>query len=220
MGRRFPLQSLHTTGEEASTAGKSAGSTPYPNAAILFESGDDKDDNIKCGRCDSPITYCHCSPTRLPPRINVDEEDNKETLVSPTETTNNESRLVEVRVGRGMEGETNHGGRVQAHRRRMYAPGTLQRPTRRSLSPTPNGFVRNQGLNYVPFRIPTTNGRGVALAKYVMVRMGINPTVAGCMYKGGVVYQGDVHAAPSHDHGDRIPDYTHEQLHHFRSNYA
>jgi hypothetical protein len=157
----------------------------------------------------------------LPPRINInEEEDNEETPVSPSETANNESRPVEVRVGRGMEGETNHGGRVQAHRRRMYAPGTLQRPTRRSLSPTPNGFVRNQGLNYVPFRIPTTNGRGVALAKYVMVRMGINPTVAGCMYKGGVVYQGDVHAAPSHDHGDRIPDYTHEQLRHFRSDYA
>jgi hypothetical protein len=40
------------------------------------------------------------------------------------------------------------------------------------------------------------------------------------MYKGGVVYQGDVHAAPSHDHGDRVPDYTHEQLRHFCSDYA
>jgi hypothetical protein len=157
----------------------------------------------------------------LPPRINIDEEkDDEETLVSPTETANDESRPVEVRVGRRMEGETNHGGRVQAHHRRMYAPGTPQRPTRHSLSPTPNGFVCNQGLNYVPFRIPTTNGRGVTLAKYVMVRMGINPTVAGCMYKGGVVYQGDIHAAPSHDHGDRVPDYTHEQLRHFCSDYA
>jgi hypothetical protein len=49
MGRRFPFQSLSTTGEEASAAGKSAGSTPYPNAAILFESRDDEDDDIKCG---------------------------------------------------------------------------------------------------------------------------------------------------------------------------
>jgi hypothetical protein len=157
----------------------------------------------------------------LPPHINVDEEkDNEETPVSPTETANNESRSVEVRVGRGMEGETNHGGRVQAHCCRMYAPGTLQRPMCHSLSPTPNGFVHNQGLNYVPFHIPTTNGRGTAPAKYVMVRMGINPTVAGCMYKGGVVYQGDVHAAPSHDHGDCTPDYTHEQLRHFRIDYT
>jgi hypothetical protein len=102
----------------------------------------------------------------------------------------------------------------------MYAPGTPQRQVRRTLSPTPDRFVHNQGLNYVPFRIPTTDGQGVAPAKYVMVHMGINPTVAGCMYKGGVVYQGDVHAAPSHDHGDHVPDYTHKQLCHFRSNYA
>jgi hypothetical protein len=212
---------VDATREETGIAGKSASNTPYPNTTILFDSGDDEDDDIKCGRCENPIAYCHCSPTMLPPRINVDEEeDNEETLVSPSETANNESRPVEVHVGRGMEGETNHGGRVQAHHRRMYAPGTLQRLTRHSLSPTPDGFIRNQGLNYVPFRIPTTNGRGVAPAKYVMVRMGINPTVAGCMYKGGVVYQGDVHAVPSHDHGDRVPDYTHEQLRHFRSDYA
>jgi hypothetical protein len=41
--------------------------------------------------------------------------------------------------------------------------------------------------------------------------MGMNPTVWGCTYKGGVVYQGDVHAAPDHDHGP-TPDYTNEQL--------
>jgi hypothetical protein len=67
VGRRLPLQSLHTTGEEASIAGKSVGHTPYPNATILFESGDDEDNDIKCGRCDNPIAYCHCSPTMLPP---------------------------------------------------------------------------------------------------------------------------------------------------------
>jgi hypothetical protein len=33
------------------------------------------------------------------------------------------------------------------------------------------------------------------------------------------VYQGDVHAAPSHDHGNHTPNYTHEQLCHFRSEY-
>jgi hypothetical protein len=221
VGGRLHIQGVDATREETGTAGESAGHTPYPNATILFNSGDDEDDDIKCGRCENPIAYCHCSPTMLPPRINVnEEEDNEETPLSPSETANDENRPVEVRVGGGMERETNHGGRVQAHRRRMYAPGTPQRPTRRSLSPTPDRFVRNQGLNYIPFRIPTTNGRGVAPAKYVMVRMGINPTVAGCMYKGGVVYQGDIHATPSHDHGDRVPDYTHEQLRHFRSDYA
>jgi hypothetical protein len=50
MGRRLPLQSLHTTGEEVGITGKSAGNTPYPNTAILFESGNNEDDDIKCGR--------------------------------------------------------------------------------------------------------------------------------------------------------------------------
>jgi hypothetical protein len=125
---------------------------------------------------------------------------------------------VEVRVGRGMGGEADEGGRVQVHRRQMYAPGTPQRVTHRSLSPTPDSFVRNHGQNYVPFRIPTTNGRGIATAKWVKVHMGVNPVVWGCMYRGGVVYQGDVHAAPDHNHG-LTPDYTNEQLLHLHSNY-
>jgi hypothetical protein len=71
VGGQFPLQSLHTAGEEARVASKSAGHTPYPNATILFESGNNEDDDIKCGRCENPITYCHCSPTMLPPQINM-----------------------------------------------------------------------------------------------------------------------------------------------------
>jgi hypothetical protein len=114
--------------------------------------------------------------------------------------------------------EADEGGRVQAHRRQMYTPGTPQFAARRSLSPTPDGFVRNRGQNYVPLHIPTTNGRGVATAKWVKVCMGVNPVVWGCMYKGGVVYQGDVHAAPDHNHGP-TPDYTNEQLLRLRSDY-
>jgi hypothetical protein len=48
--------------------------------------------------------------------------------------------------------------------------------------------------------------------------MGVNPVVWGCMYKGGVVYQGDVHAAPDHDHGP-TPDHTNEQLLRLHSDY-
>jgi hypothetical protein len=151
VGRQLPLSSLCPTGTQASAAGQSAGNTPYPNAAVLFESGDDKDNNIKCGRCDNPVAYCHCSPTMLPPRINVDEEeDDEEAEVPHAETSDKENRPVEVRVGRRMGREADEGGRVQAHRSRMYAPGTLQRATRRSLSPTPDGFVRNHGQNYIP----------------------------------------------------------------------
>jgi hypothetical protein len=101
----------------------------------------------------------------------------------------------------------------------MYTPGTPQRVARRSLSPTPEGFVHNHGQHYIPLRIPITNGRGVAIAKWIKVRMGVNPVAWGCMYKGGVVYQGDVHAAPDHDHGP-TPDYTNEQLLRLRSDYC
>jgi hypothetical protein len=148
----------------------------------------------------------------LPPHINVDnEEDDEEAEVPLTETSDKENRPVEVCVGQGMGQEADEGGRIQMHRSRMYAPGTPQRATRRSLSPTPDGFVCNRRQNYIPLRIPTTNGRGVAIAKWIKVRMGVNPVVWGCMYKGGVVYQGDVHAAPDHDHSP-TPDYTNEQL--------
>jgi hypothetical protein len=80
VGRRLSVQSLRPTGTQASAAGESAGNTPYPNAAILFESGDDEDDNIKCGQCNNPVSYCHCSPTMLPPRINVTK---KKTMKKP-----------------------------------------------------------------------------------------------------------------------------------------
>jgi hypothetical protein len=103
---------------QAGIAGKSAGNTPYPSAAILFESGNDKDDDIKCGRCENPITYCHCSPTMLPPHINVDEEeDDKEAKVPAAEGSDKENRPVEVRIGQGMGREADTGGGVQAHRR-------------------------------------------------------------------------------------------------------
>jgi hypothetical protein len=217
VGRRLPVQGLRPTGTQASAAGQSAGHTPYPNTAILFESSDDEDDDIKCGRCENPITYCHCSPTMLPPRTNKDE-DNEEAKIPSAEGSDKENRLVEVRVGRGVGREADERGRVQEHRSRMYAPGTPQRATCCSLSPTPDGFVRNRGQNYVPLRIPTTNGRGVVTAKWVKIRMGLNPVVWGCMYKGGVVYQGDVHATPDHDHGP-MPDYSNEQLLRLRSDY-
>lgn len=58
------------------------------------------------------------------------------------------------------------------------------------------------------------SSHGVTNAKWVQVCMGINPTMEGCMQTGSPVYLGEVHAAPNFDHGN-MPDYTHEQLHHF-----
>jgi hypothetical protein len=49
--------------------------------------------------------------------------------------------------------------------------------------------------------------------------MGVNPTVEGCTNKGGVVYLGEVHTRPEYNRG-ATPDYTHQQLHHFRSDYV
>jgi hypothetical protein len=113
VGRRLSVQGLRSTGAQASVDGKSAGNTPYPNAAILFDSGDDEDDDIKCGRCENPIAYCHCSPTMLPPRINVDEEeDDEEAKVPPAEDSDKENRPVEVRIGRRMGREADERGRV------------------------------------------------------------------------------------------------------------
>jgi hypothetical protein len=78
VGRQLSVQSLRQIGMQASVTSKSAGHTPYHSTAILFESSDDEDDDIKCGQCDNPISYCHCSPTMLPPRIDVDKEENNE----------------------------------------------------------------------------------------------------------------------------------------------
>jgi hypothetical protein len=117
VGGRFHFQSVLTTGEEAGVAGQSASNTPYPNAAILFDSGDEEDDDIKCGRCNNPIAYCHCNPIMLPPRIDVDKEENhEEATVSIAEASDKENRPVEVRVGRGMGREADKGGGVQVHR--------------------------------------------------------------------------------------------------------
>jgi hypothetical protein len=154
----------------------------------------------------------------LPPRISISEKDDEEAKVSTAEGPDKENRPVEVRISRGMGGEADKRGRIQTHHSRMYAPGTPQCAAHRSLSPTPDSFVRNCRQNYIPLRIPTTNRQGVAKAKWVRVRMGVNPVVWGCMYKGGVVYQGEVHAAPDHDHGP-APDYTNEQLLCLRSDY-
>jgi hypothetical protein len=135
------------------------------------------------------------------PHASTSKKTMKKPKFPPLKIPTKKNRPVEVRVGRGVGGEADEGRGIQAHHRRMYAPGTPQRAMRRSLSPTPDGFICNHGQNYVPLRIPVTSGRGVAMAKWVKVCMGVNPTAWGCMYKGGVIYQGDVHASPIRDCG-------------------
>ena len=112
-----------------------------------------------------------------------------------------------------------HGRQVQEGSRQHDPLMSTQCQTCDTLSPPPGSFDHNVGHNYVPFKIPTLSGHGVANAKWVRVCMGVNPTVEGCMQRGGPVYLGDVHAAPNFDHGD-VPQYAHEQRHHLLSNYT
>ena len=148
-------------------------------------------------------------------------QDDEETAVSLSTSEEGEGTpvRVEVRHGGGVGGTTDRRGRVLRDSRRHDPPRPTQRPTRDTVSPPPSGFDRNVGHNYVPFKIPTLSGHGVANAKWVRVRMGINPTVEGCMQRGAPVYLGDVHAAPDFDHGD-APDYSHEQRRHLLSSYS
>ena len=149
-------------------------------------------------------------------------QDDEETTISVLATDKEgQGTLVRVEVrDRGRMGGTTDGGRRVQEGSRWYDP---LRPTQRlahcTLSPPPGGFDCNVGHNYVPFKIPTLSSHSVAHAKWVRVRMGVNPTVEGCMQKGSPVYLGEVHAAPNFDHGN-MPQYTHEQRRHLLSNYA
>jgi hypothetical protein len=147
-------------------------------------------------------------------------EDGEETTVSSKiEEEARHPVRVEVRVDGRVGTERDDGGAIPTHRSRADSSRTSQRTKKRPVSPAPDGFDRNHGHHYVPFRIPTADGRKMMTAKWVRVRMGVNPTVKGCAHKGGVVYLGEVHARPEYDQG-ATPDYTHQQLHHFRSDYT
>ena len=148
-------------------------------------------------------------------------QDDEETTISISSTEEKEGMPVRVEVhhGGGVGGQTNHGGPVQGSSRCYDPLRTMQRPMRYTISPAPDNFDRNVGHHYVPFKILTLSGHGVANTKWVQIRVGINPTVEGCMQKGSLVYLGDVHAAPDFDHGN-VPEYPHEQRCHFLSDYA
>ena len=240
----------------------SIGNTPYPTIIELGSehggsehggSEQEDDDDIQCGRCDAPLSYCHCEalPVRPPtginsardverlaativegftaagsqprpdPVINDLTQDDEETAISVSSTEEDERTpvRVEVRNRGGMEGPANRRGGIPRNRGRHDPPRAAQRPAHDTVSPPPGGFDRNVGHNFVPFKIPTLSGHGVANAKWVRVRMGVNPTVEGCMQRGSPVYLGEVHAAPDFDHGD-TPQYEHEQRRHLLSDYA
>jgi hypothetical protein len=187
---------------------------------LLPRSAPSPDSNIQLL---TPVPNTNADKSKHPIRgyiINDLTEDSEEAEVSTTaEEEAPPLEWVEVHDGGRVGTEADNGGGVQRYSRRTDASRTAQRTTCHPLSPTPPGFDRNQGHHYIPFCIPTTNGRGVTNAKYIRVRMGVNPTVDGCMYRGGVVHSGEVHATAKRDCGN-TPDYTHEQLRHFCSEYS
>ena len=86
----------------------------------------------------------------------------------------------------------------------------------RDNSPTPNGYMRNRGLAFIPVHILADGCR--TPAKYIRVVMSGNPKVYACMGQGQPIYRAEVHATPIHDMG-RAPDYTREELQYLRSDY-
>ena len=147
-------------------------------------------------------------------------QDDKETTISIGTSKEDEGMPVRVEVhDRGrVGGMPDCGGQVQGGGRRHDPLRPTQRLAHSTLSLPPGGFDHNVGHNYIPFKIPTLSGHGVANAKWVQVHMGVNPTMEGCMQKGSPVYLGEVHTAPNFNHSD-TPEYTHEQRRHLLSTY-
>jgi hypothetical protein len=145
---------------------------------LLPRTAPDLDDNIQLL---TPIPNTNADKGKRPIKGYIVDrltEDGEETKV-PTDNKEEVPPLewVEVCDSRRMGAKADDGGRVQRHSHQTDASWTAQRMTRHSLSPTPDSFVHNHGQSYVPFCIPTTNGRGVATAKWVKVCMGVNPVV-------------------------------------------
>jgi hypothetical protein len=125
LGGRLPIQGIHMTGEEEGIVGKSAGNTPYPNAAILFGDSDGEDNDIQCGQCENPLDYCHCDNTDIliipPPIIAAIDttvtttQDGEETALPTAEEEEDDSPPVEVHVGRGLHSPTDTRRGVQEH---------------------------------------------------------------------------------------------------------
>ena len=148
-----------------------------------------------------------------------DEED--QTLVSTSGGVNDEDTndAVAAVVPDGVGGGGSRPAYNCGNRGRGAGRGGLTAHARRVArdnSPTPNGYVRNRGLAFIPVHILADGRR--TLAKYIRVVMSGNPKVYACMGRGQPIYRAEVHATPMHDMG-RAPDYTREELQYLRSDY-
>ena len=64
----------------------SIGNTPYPTIIELGSehggSERDEDDDIQCGRCDAPLSYCHCDPLPIRPLTGINSARDVERLAA------------------------------------------------------------------------------------------------------------------------------------------
>ena len=148
-----------------------------------------------------------------------DEEEGK-MLISTSGGVDNEedNDAVTAVVPDGVGGGGSHPAYNRRGRGRGAGRGGLAQARRiaRDNSPTPSGYVRNQGLAFIPVHILADRCR--TPAKYIRVVMSGNPEVYACMGCGQPIYRAEVHATPMHDMG-RAPDYTREELQYLRSDY-
>ena len=127
----------------------------------------------------------------------TDDEEGK-TLISTSGDVDDEDTndAVAMVVPDGVGGGGSHPAYNHGDRGRGSGRGGLTARARqiaRDNSPTPNGYVRNQGLAFIPVHI-LADGRRI-LAKYIRVVMSGNPEVYACMGRGQPIYRTEVSVA-------------------------
>ena len=132
------------------------------------------------------------------------EEEEDKTLISTSGGDNDEETNDAVVAvvpdgvgGGGSRPAYNRGGRGRERRSGGLTAQAWQ--IARDNSPTPNRYVRNRGLAFIPVHI-LADGRHTP-AKYIHVIMSGNPEVYACMGRGQPIYRAEVHAAPIRDMG-------------------
>ena len=151
----------------------------------------------------------------------TDDKEEDKTLASTAGGIDSEEApdAVTAVVPDGVRGGGSRPAYNRGNRGRGQGRGGLAAQARqvaRDNSPTPNGYVRNRGLAFIPVHI-LADGRRTP-TKYIRVVMSGNPEVYACMGRGQPIYRAEVHTAPMHDMG-RAPDYTREELQYLRSDY-
>ena len=151
----------------------------------------------------------------------TDDEEEDKTLISTSGGVDDEEAddAVAAVVPDGVRGGGSRPAYNRGNRGRGQGHGGLAAQiwrVARDNSPTPNRYVRNRGLAFIPVHI-LANGRCTP-AKYICVVMSGNPEVYACMGRGLPIYRAEAHAAPIHDMG-RTPDYTRKELQYLRSDY-